>query len=62
MTRIDDALIDRLAHAEAPRAYTFEVKAMALEIFERRAAERAQAPLQGTGQATGLPFPRGVYP
>lgn len=61
MSRIDDALIDRLAHAEAPRAYTYEVKAMALEIFERRAAEAAAAQPTHANQP-GIPWQPGLYP
>lgn len=66
MTRLTDALIDRLAHAEAPHAYTFEVKAMATEIMERRASERAvcaQSQQHGNaGCVPGQPFPRSTYP
>jgi hypothetical protein len=61
MTRLDDALIDRLAHAECPRAYGFEVKAMAQEILEFRNKERAVAQQSTTGY-TGQPWPPGTYP
>jgi hypothetical protein len=70
MTRLDDALIDQLAHQETPRAYSHEVKAMAQEIFEwrQKAAEAAKAAQtqQGTSSIPnlqpGLPYPGGLYP
>lgn len=63
MIRLDDALIDHLAHQESPRAYSHEIKYMAQEIFERRAAEKAAASQQSTASTMpGIPFPGGLYP
>jgi hypothetical protein len=62
MTRLDDALIDQLAHQETPRAYSHEVKAMAQEILAHRqkaaeAAKAAAAPAQSS-----IPWPVGIMP
>jgi hypothetical protein len=69
--KLDDALIDQLAHQESPRAYSHEVKYMAQEILEYRTKEREAAKAAQTQQGTigsipnlhpGLPFPGGLYP
>ncbi|MGH6878550.1 MAG: hypothetical protein ACREHV_14405 [Rhizomicrobium sp.] len=43
MSRLEDTLIRTLTEQKNPHAYTHEVKAMALEILERRTAEAAAA-------------------
>jgi len=59
MTQLSDELVKQLAEAKAPHAYSHEVKAMAQEIRERRAAEAKLAQTQpiphpGLG---GIPYP-----
>lgn len=59
MTRLEDALIKQLAETKAPHAYSHEVKAMALEILERRTAEEkltATQPIPHPGLG-GIPYP-----
>ena len=52
MSRLSDSLIAQLASQESPRAYSFEVRDMAMEILEWRtkaadAAKAAQPAPQG---------------
>lgn len=58
MSRLSDELIERLAKQKAPHAYSHEVHAMAQEILERRAAEKAP-PQQQAGAAGWTP---GLFP
>ena len=71
MTKLDDALIDQLAHQESPRAYSHEVKYMAQEILEYRtkATEAAKGVVtqNGAGQPAAqnpnpYPWPYGGAP
>lgn len=62
MSRITDDVL--LAILKTKRAYSHEVKQMAQELIERRAAEArlaATQPIPRPGNP-GLPFPGGLYP